>query len=478
VSGSLSGIGGICVFGTGDRSPLASAAVQASRNWIRGLPERHGRLTLILLAAILALGFGLRAYRVVEPLGTPGDDAHAYYALSKSLYEEGSYGGPEFRDASDWSPGAPLLYAAAFYATGGAREGTARIVELLLGLAAIVVVYLLGRRINCRPAGLLGALGVAVYPPFIHSTGALFSEPPAIFTLPAAVLGFLWASDRQDQPARWLVPGLLFGLTAMIRPEYLIVGAAFIVLGAIHEVGRRGWKPGLAAGALVAVALLLPIVPWAVRNQVVLDRTVPISTGGGKALYVGTFLPADGEYDRVKARLAERYLRRDLPPHSAALDRINPTPLFDRVAARYPDLPRDAALGRIGRQNFSKFFGEDPTGYAAMTARKVWRMWSAGIAEAMESSPGRVAQVLLVLLGLAGLGVLAWRRRWWALTAMATPILLVTAVGAVSLAAPRRNEILMTLIFPLAGTALARTGAAISSSRRWSSPRQASSPPS
>ena len=124
------------------------------------LPERHGRTTLILLAAILALGFGLRAYRVVEPLATPGDDARAYYALSKALYEEGSYGGPEFRDASDWSPGAPLLYAAAFYATGGAREGTARIVELLLGLAAIVVVYLLGRRLDCRAgAGLLAAFG-------------------------------------------------------------------------------------------------------------------------------------------------------------------------------------------------------------------------------------------------------------------------------------------------------------------------------
>src|ERR1044072_6220363 len=114
-------------------------------NWVRGLPERHGRTTLILLAAILVLGFGLRAYRVVEPLGTPGDDARAYYALSKSLYEEGTYGGPTFRDASDWSPAAPLLYAAAFYATGGASEGTARIVELQLGLAGVVVVYLLRR---------------------------------------------------------------------------------------------------------------------------------------------------------------------------------------------------------------------------------------------------------------------------------------------------------------------------------------------
>jgi 4-amino-4-deoxy-L-arabinose transferase-like glycosyltransferase len=472
-------------------------------NWIRTLPERHGKTTLILLAAILVLGFGLRAYRVVEPLGTPGDDAHAYYALSKSLYEEGSYGGPTFRDASDWSPGAPLLYAASFYATAGAREGTARIVELLLGVAAIVVAYLLGRRLNCRWAGLIAAFGVAIYPPFIHSTGALYSEPPAIFTLPAAILAFLWAADsglpraggargggvRTSESAnppsprdrtralRWLIPGFLFGLTALIRPEYLLVGIAFAVLAAIRIGRKRGWRASLSGAALLAAGLLLPIVPWAIHNQVVLQRTVPISTGGGKALYVGTFLPADGEYQRVKALLAMRYLHRDLAPHSEALEAVDPTPLFDRVAARYPDLPRDSALGKIGKQDFSKYFGEDPLGYAAMTVRKVWRMWSAGIGEAMESGGGRVVQVLLVLLGLAGLAVLAWRRRWWDLTAMATPIVVVTAVGAASLAAPRRNEVLMALVFPLAGVALARAGAAISSRGSWS-PRRESSPQS
>jgi 4-amino-4-deoxy-L-arabinose transferase-like glycosyltransferase len=444
-------------------------------NWIRTLPHRHGRTTLILLAVILIIGFGLRAYRVVEPLQTPGDDARAYFALSKALYEEGSYGGQSFEDASDWSPGAPLLYAAAFYATGGAREGTARIVELLLGLAAIVVVYLLGRRINCRPAGLIAAFGVAIYPPFIHSTGALFSEPPAILTLPAAVLAFVWAAD-QERLRAWLLPGFLFGLTALIRPDYLPVGIAFAVLAAIRIGRERGWQPGLAGAALLAGALLLPIVPWTIHNQVTLDRTVPISTGGGKALYVGTFLPADGEYKRVKAKLVLRYLNRDLPPESEALEQVNPTPLFDRVAERYPELPRDEALGKIGKENFSKYFGEDPLGYAAMTARKVWRMWSAGIGEAMSSTSGRIVQGLIVLLGLAGLGVLALRRRWWELVAMATPIVLVTAVGAASLAAPRRNEILMTLIFPLAGVALARVGAAISSSGSWS-PKQASSPP-
>ncbi len=478
--------------------------------WLRGLPERHGRRTLLVLAAILLLGFGLRAYRVVEPLPTPGDDAHAYYALAKSLYTEGSFGGPTFKEPSDWSPGAPLLYAASFYATAGAREGTARIVELLLGLATIVAVYLLGRRISCRPAGLLAAFAVAVYPPFIHSVGALYSEPPAMFTLPAAVLAFLWASDglgsgtsrgwhgvrgvedgpwparsapltpRQDPrawaPARWLLPGLLFGLTALIRPEYLLVGAAFAVLALIRIGRARSWKPAFAGAALFAAALLLPIVPWTIHNEVVLHRTVPISTGGGKALYVGTFFPADGEYQRVKALLLQRYQHRTLPAHSEALEEIDPRPLFNRVAERYPDLPRDSALGKIGKQNFSHYFGEDPVGYLAMTARKTWRMWSAGIGEAMESAAGRTVQVLIVALALAGLGVLAWRRWWWELVAMATPLALVTAVGAISLAAPRRNEVLMTLVFPLAAAALSRGTAALLSKRQWSS-KQAFSPP-
>jgi 4-amino-4-deoxy-L-arabinose transferase-like glycosyltransferase len=447
---------------------------------IRALPQRHGRKTLILLALIAVLGLGLRAYAVAEPVANPADDSHAYYALAKSLYTEGSYGGPEFHDSSDWSPGAPLLYAAGFYATGGAREGTARIVEALLGVAAILVVFLLGERLGGRRVGLLAAFAVAVYPPFIHSTGELMSEPPAILTLPAAVLAFLWASEKQ-RLAAWLAPGLLFGLTAMFRPEYLLVAAAFVVLAALRPILARGWgagwKAGLAGASLLLLALLLPIVPWTIRNVDVLGRVVPISTGSGKALYVGTYLPADGEYQRVKALLAKRYEDRDLAPNSAALDAVDPTPLFDEVAERYPELSRDSALGKIGKQNFSKYFGDDPLGYLAMTARKVGRIWSSGVGAAMSSGPGRAAQILLVALGLVGFVLLGARRRWWELVALATPIALVTVVGAASLAAPRRNEVLMTLVFPLAALTLSSAAAAISSGREWS-PKQASSPPS
>ncbi len=441
--------------------------------WIRALPERYGRATLTLLAMIAVLGLGLRAYRVLEPLAAPSPDSHAYYALSKALYTEGSYGSPAFHDSSDWSPGAPLLYAAAFYATGGAREGVARIVEALLGVAAIVAVFCLGERISGPAAGLIAAFGVAVYPSFIHTTGELMSEPPAIFTLPVAVLAFLWACDRRSLWA-WLAPGLLFGLTSLIRPDYLPVALAFALLGAIRVGRERGWRPGLAGTAIFLAAFLVPVLPWTVRNLVVLERFVPISTGDGKALYVGTFLPADGEYQQVKALLEKRYRHRELGPYSAALERVNPTPLFNRVADRYPELPRDTALGKIAKQDFAKYFGEEPIEYLAMTARKVGRIWSSGPGEAMSSAAGRVLQLLVVALALAGLGLLAWRRRWWELTAMATPIVIITVVGAASLASNRRGEILMTLVFPLAAAALSWGVSALLSSGSW--PRQASSP--
>jgi len=464
---------------------------------LTSLSTRYGKWTLVALAAIALLGLVVRAYVVVNPVEHPADDSAAYYALSKALYAEQSFGGPEFRDASDWSPGAPFLYAAAYYATGGAREGTARIVEALLGVATILVVFALGWRLGGRELGrwigLFAAFAVAVYPPFLHTTGELMSEPPAMLTLPAAVLAFLWASDRSANAVvpgmrgrlrgalPWLAPGLLFGLTAMFRPEYLFVAFAFVVLAALRAGRGREWRAGLVAALVLLVAFALPILPWTVRNLVVLDKVVPISTGGGKALYVGTYLPADGEYQRVKAILAERYLGRDLEPDSEALDEVNPTALFDEVAREvkeeHPGLSRDELLGKAGRENLDKYLGEDPWGYAAMTVRKVGRMWSSGVGEAMSTTTGRVVQVLLVLLGLAGLALLAGRRRWWDAIVLATPIALVTAVGAASLAAPRRNEVLMTLVFPLAGLALSSALAAISSARKWS-PEQASSPPS
>ncbi len=437
-----------------------------SEGRLSGLVTRYGKKTLIVLMVIVAVGFALRMDKVINPLADPGDDAFAYRALAESLYENGTYGDEDFDSPSDWSPGAPLIYAAAYYATGGVRDGVGRGVEALLGTAAIVVVFLLGLRLSRRrSAALLAAGFVAVYPPFIHSAGALMSEPPALFTLPASVLAFLWA-DSRGSPWAWVAPGLLLGLTTLIRPEYLAVAFLFGVLMLFRtwrdssQPGRDKAKRVVTRGLIFGLAVFLPVIPWTIHNYISLDRFVPVTTGGGKATFVGTYLPADGEYQQVKADLYEKYTGKSLDPDSKALEEVNPVPLFDRAAEQYPDLDRDAALGKIGQENFREYLSDDPVGYAGMTVRKIGRMWGTGIGEAMSSPVGALVQKGLVLAGLAGFFLLAWRRRWEAI-AMAIPLITVTGVGALTLAPPRRNEILMTLMLPLAAIALAEGAARI-----------------
>jgi 4-amino-4-deoxy-L-arabinose transferase-like glycosyltransferase len=426
-----------------------------SRQALGGVLERHGRGAILVLCAIVALGFGLRANRALHPVKDVGVDSKAYSAIAKALYEDHRYGTETMRNATDWSPGAPLLHAGVYYATGGTRDRVARLFVALLGSGAIAVAYLLARRLAgpgaATAAGLLAALGVAVYPPFIHNTGRLMSEPPVVLTLPAAVLAFLWAADNRGRgPWVWAPAGLLFGVTSLFRPEFLTVGIAFALFALVFvwrdRGGRAGVRPGLFATGVLLLAFMLPILPWTIRNAIALDRLVPISTGGGKALFVGTYVPGDGDYFRTKQRLAEQYLHRPVP--RAQLGRVSPVPLFDRVAARYPGLPRDAALARAGRDNLERYLRDDPLGYAGMVFRKVWRMWRTG-SVSMQGPVGFVWQRGLELLALIAFGLLAVRRRWEGLV-FALVLAAISATAALTLATPRRNETVMALVIVLA----------------------------
>src|SRR6202012_3193295 len=118
--------------------------------------------------------------------------------------------------------------------------------------------------------------------------------------------------------------------------------------------------------------------------------------------------------------------------------------------------------------NFSRWFGEHPLGYLGMTVRKDGRMWFSGVGAFMSATLGQAIQIALVLLGRAGLVLLGLGRRWWETLCLAAPIVLVTVVGAASLAAPRRNEILMTPIFQPPGLAVSAAASAVSSGRKWS----------
>ena len=295
---------------------------------------------------------------------------------------------------------------------------------------------------NGPATGLLAALLAATYPAFVFNTGRLLSEPLAEVTVPGAALAFLWALDRRT-PWAWLAPGVLIGLSALVRPEYLLFGLAFALLALI--------KRGPVRALVLAAAFALPIAPWAIHVSNEVGRFVPVTTGAGKALFIGSYLPGDGIHDRVKIALMERYLgMRDVTPEQRARQPMEP--LLDRVAARYPDMPRDAALNRIGRENLSRYVREQPLAVAEMMANKMRWMWR-GSSGAMLSPAAVALQVAIIVLAIAGLVILAVRRRFEALL-LGGLILGLTVFSGIVLAAPRRNLALMPLVMTLASTGL------------------------
>ncbi len=415
-----------------------------------GLAARNGGpVGLAILVAILLLGLGLRldyAWEGREPVF----DAAAYAEIAANLERgEGFTLGPDAtQPAGNYSPGLPLLIVGLYEFTGGVHERTARIVLALIGALSVLFTYLIGRRLSGPTAGLVGAGAVAIYPALLEYQGMLMGEPLAATLLAGAVLSILSANAKQGHPARgWVLPGLLLGALALVRPEYLGV-AVLISLVVLAKDLRDDKRGSLLRAAVMLAGVALVVAPWTVRNAIVLDRFVPVSTGGGQVLFAGTYLPSDGDPEKVGAEVVARHPGLFEP---GDVRRLRLEQILARLAAqRYPGVEADKALARMGREQLWDDLTEEPVEYAGFVAAKVWRIWSQGPREVMDKPAWKALHWALVGFGLLGLIVLARQRRWEALL-MATIFVSITAVSALLVASPRRVLVMLPLVAALAG---------------------------
>jgi 4-amino-4-deoxy-L-arabinose transferase-like glycosyltransferase len=428
-----------------------------------GLAARNGgRAGLAALVAILLLGLGLRLDYAWEGRA-PVYDATAYAKIAGNLDAGRGFtlGKGATQPADNYSPGLPLTVAALYEVSGGEHERFARIVLALLGSLSILFSYLIGRRLSGPPAGLIGAMAVAIYPALLEYQGMLMSEPLAATLLAGAVLSLLWAADASRSHAPWLLPGALLGGLALVRPEYL--GVAFLLC--LVVLGRRvkaDWRLSLAQAALVLAGVFLVVAPWTVRNAIALNRFVPVSTGGGQVLFAGTYLPSDGDPEAVGGEVVARHPG-IFDPADARRLRLEQI-LATLAAQRYPGMESDKALARMGREQLWDEVTEEPLEYAGFLATKIGRIWLHGPRDVMREPLWQAFHLALVALGLLGLLILAWRRRWEALV-LAAVFLAITAISALLVASPRRVLVMMPLVAALAGTAAAWLWA--SAGTRW-----------
>lgn len=451
------------------------------------LAERHGgRTAIAALCAIVAVGVGARAYyaaeKVTDPVPQP--DSLEYYDLAESLYLDHVYDSPTTVRDDGYHPGSPLFHAAVWFATGGVHPLASRLLLALLSAAMIVAVYLLGRRLALPPSvsaragpdnptaparderaeraatisGLIAAALIAVHPSSIDFFRSHMNEPGASILLVCGVVAFLWASERRS-PWAWLAPGGLLGLCALFRPETLAVAAALAVVAAVWVLRDRGRGAATAAVAVFAVAFVVAIAPWTVRNYLALDRFVPISTGGGNALFIGSYIPGDGDHWKTYHDHRDDLLAEvdGLSPARRAFLLSKRAELGDVLtayaAAKRPGEDRDRALAALGREQLWDDVSERPLDYLGMLAAKGWNMWGVAAASGPEQGRAGVAgqwfHRLSLLLAIVGFAVLAAARRREALV-LAIVIGGATLIGLLLLAPPRRQVDLLPLTSALA----------------------------
>jgi 4-amino-4-deoxy-L-arabinose transferase-like glycosyltransferase len=425
-----------------------------------------GRWGLAALVAILLLGVGLRVGEAWDGR-TPVYDATAYAAIARNLDQGNGFtvGPTATQPSSDYSPGLPLFVAGIYKATGGVHERLARIVLALIGALAPLFAYLIARRLMGIAAGLIAALVVAIYPATIEYTGMLMTEPLAATLLAGAVLAILWAGDRPDL-RRWAVAGLTLGALALVRPEYLAIGIGVAVLVLLHErfASRSGsWRRPLLTAAIVVLGIVVVVAPWTVRNAFALHRFVTVSTGGGQVLYSGTYLPSDGDPEKVGAGVVAEHPEL-FGPH--ALENLRLEQILARLAEHtYPGMEPDKALSKMGKQQFGDDITDHTGEYFGFLAEKVGRIWSHGPRAVMREPVWEALHWVLLALGLFGLGLLLWLRRWEALLIGAI-FLAITVVSALLVASPRRVLVLIPLLAACAGAGLAWLGAGLRERRQ------------
>lgn len=271
-----------------------------------------------------------------------GVDAHIYDQYGQNALD-GSWPGtlPLFRT--------PLytVYLGLTYALFGVNHYASLIVQALIQAVAAAALYSVGRFIFSRGAGMLAALGLALYSPLIFYTGC-FAQISLVTPLLTLVLFFLVKFQQQGQDRYLIMAGLMAGLAALGRPTVLILILAVIGWLLLHRLDYREW---IKQTAYFSGMILLTLIPVAFFNYRVSGDFILISTNGPEVLFISN--NADTEGRDILAPGFVQPIHRRLEIVSAGIER-NETAFIHEV------------VNYIRRQ---------PLDWLALEANKLWLLF-------------------------------------------------------------------------------------------------------
>jgi 4-amino-4-deoxy-L-arabinose transferase-like glycosyltransferase len=225
------------------------------RAWTAAHPD------LILLCLAVGIGALLRAAFLLRAPVFIISDSENYFLPGFRLAH-----GLGFDLEPRRAPVYPGFIAAVVY--GIAKDlASLALVQHGLGLLTVGLTYWLGRQVFGRLAGLLASLVVAMSGSQLLSEHTIGTE--ALFVASLALAGTISVLALKNNSG-WLAlnAGLAVGFAALVRPVAL---GLLPILPLVLLSTRPGWRRWLRLSALYGLGLALVLLPWMVRNLVVLE---------------------------------------------------------------------------------------------------------------------------------------------------------------------------------------------------------------
>ncbi len=243
------------------------------------------------LCVVLTLALTLRVHFLQSVHHDTSPDASNYVQMADQLLERGVLGYKSELPNAYVTPGFPLVLAGIFAAAdaiGQDRLAAVRYFHVWLSTFQVLLLYVMARQTAPRgireTAAWIAAAAAAIYPAFIWANGASLTEVLACFGFTL----YLYLQLLYFRYGGWqlaLATGAAMGGTVLIRPEFLpVLGIAYL----FHALRSPDRTKVLAHGAAAAAGFVLVLAPWWIRNALVLDQFVLLSSQTNP-FYAGTF---------------------------------------------------------------------------------------------------------------------------------------------------------------------------------------------
>jgi hypothetical protein len=242
-------------------------------------------LTIVITGTMIGIVFCFIVYPHLQYSYNAVLDGDGYGTLGQQLYNGHGFA---FENKTIFrGPFYPFLIAVGLFLSSGWYPGAVWIMQsIFFGLTGGCL-YLIAKKIWNGKIGLMTGFGCVCYPMLLWYVPRIWNEVLLAFLL--ALLVLLNIYETQKRPTLTAVgSGLIIGLLCLTKGVFLLLALVFPIGWYLFNRPKKMLLP-----LIIFIISISCVLPWTLRNYLLVGKIVPVHTGVGYSLEWGNVYTRD-----------------------------------------------------------------------------------------------------------------------------------------------------------------------------------------